>query len=78
MISFTNGATIKVNETGSILFYSPGMLIGGNINHKCNKNRAVSYYIEVQYTRLDTRYNIYIGYNSPGAILCKSITSYIE
>lgn len=45
--SFTNGATIKVNETGTILFYSPGMLCGGNVTHKCHKSRGVSYYLEV-------------------------------
>ena len=46
-VSFTNGATIKVNETGTILFYSPGMLCGGNVTHKCHKSRGVSYYLEV-------------------------------
>jgi RNA 3'-terminal phosphate cyclase-like protein len=45
--SFTNGTTIKVNETGTVLFYSPGMLTGGTVTHKCHKARAVSYYLEV-------------------------------
>jgi len=42
--SFTNGTTIKVNETGTVLFYSPGMLTGGTVTHKCHKARAVSYF----------------------------------
>ena len=46
--SFTNGTTIKVNETGTVLFYSPGMLTGGTVTHKCHKARAVSYYLEVR------------------------------
>ena len=45
--SFTNGTTIKVNETGTVLFYSPGMLTGGTVTHKCHKGRGVSYYLEV-------------------------------
>jgi RNA 3'-terminal phosphate cyclase-like protein len=43
----TNGTTVKVNETGTVLFYQPGMLIGGDITHECSKNRSVSYYLEV-------------------------------
>ena len=36
-----------MNETGTVLFYSPGMLTGGTVTHKCHKARAVSYYLEV-------------------------------
>jgi len=43
----TNGTTIKVNETGTILFYSPGMLTGGVIEHECRTERAVGYLLEV-------------------------------
>ena len=51
--SFTNGTTIKVNETGTVLFYSPGMLTGGTVTHKCHKARAVSYYLEVCCIKID-------------------------
>jgi RNA 3'-terminal phosphate cyclase-like protein len=43
----TNGTTIKVNETGTILFYSPGMLTGGVIEHECRTERAAGYLLEV-------------------------------
>lgn len=45
--AITNGTTVKVNETGTILFYSPGMLIGGDVTHSCSKVRSVGYYLEV-------------------------------
>jgi len=45
--SFTNGTTIKVNDDGTVLFYSPGMLSGGTITHRCHRSRGVSYYVEV-------------------------------
>ena len=45
--SVTNGTTVKVNETGTVLFYSPGMLVGGSVTHACLPDRSVAYYLEV-------------------------------
>lgn len=43
----TNGTAIEVNETGTSLFFRPGLLYGGEISHECCKLRALSYYLEV-------------------------------
>ncbi|KAK2179271.1 hypothetical protein NP493_500g00016 [Ridgeia piscesae] len=42
----TNGSTIEVNETGTAVYYQPGMLTGGSIQHDCNIQRAIGYYLE--------------------------------
>ncbi|XP_052264676.1 RNA 3'-terminal phosphate cyclase-like protein isoform X2 [Dreissena polymorpha] len=43
----TNGSNIVVNETGTSLLYHPGLLIGGNIEHECNLQRSIGYFLEV-------------------------------
>jgi len=43
----TNGSRIEVSETGTSLYYQPGLLYGGVIDHECCKLRAVGYYLEV-------------------------------
>ena len=43
----TSGAVIEINETGTRISYRPGILIGGSIEHECNLNRAIGYYLEV-------------------------------
>ena len=59
----TNGSRIEVNETGNhtcihiyiymlyiigtSLYYNPGLLQGGKIEHDCNKQRGIGYYLEV-------------------------------
>lgn len=43
----TNGTTIEVNETGTSLYFMPGLLYGGDFSHECCKLRAISYYLEV-------------------------------
>ncbi|KAL4235710.1 rRNA-processing endoribonuclease [Mactra antiquata] len=43
----TNGSNIVVNETGTSLRYHPGLLIGGQIEHQCNLQRSIGYYLEV-------------------------------
>merc|ERR1712193_313777 len=40
--SFTNGTTVKVNDDGTVLFYQPGMLSGGQVKHQCHRNRGVA------------------------------------
>jgi len=42
----TNGSRIEVNETGTTLFYKPGLLAGGPIDHDCNPQRSIGYYLE--------------------------------
>ncbi|XP_067295902.1 RNA 3'-terminal phosphate cyclase-like protein [Pseudorasbora parva] len=42
----TNGTRIEINQTGTVLFYQPGLLSGGSIEHECNVQRSVGYYLE--------------------------------
>lgn len=42
----TNGTKIELNETGTSLFYSPGLLIGGDLEHDCSLQRSITYYLE--------------------------------
>lgn len=43
----TNGSVFEVDESGTRLSYSPGLLIGGTIQHDCGLGRSMSYYLEV-------------------------------
>ncbi|XP_008554925.1 RNA 3'-terminal phosphate cyclase-like protein [Microplitis demolitor] len=42
----TNGSKIDLNETGTSLYYSPGLLVGGDLEHDCNLERGIGYYLE--------------------------------
>jgi len=42
----TNGSRIEVNETGTALYYQPGLLTGGDIQHDCNVGRGLGYFLE--------------------------------
>ncbi|TKS84622.1 RNA 3'-terminal phosphate cyclase-like protein [Collichthys lucidus] len=42
----TNGSRIEINQTGTVLFYQPGLLHGGPIEHDCNMQRSIGYYLE--------------------------------
>ncbi|XP_017266171.1 RNA 3'-terminal phosphate cyclase-like protein [Kryptolebias marmoratus] len=42
----TNGSRIEINQTGTVLFYQPGLLYGGPVEHDCNPQRSVGYYLE--------------------------------
>ncbi|KAF5292854.1 hypothetical protein FQR65_LT11106 [Abscondita terminalis] len=42
----TNGSIIELNETGTSLFFQPGLLHGGRIHHDCSLNRGIGYYLE--------------------------------
>jgi len=42
----TNGSRLEVNETGTSLYYQPGLLIGGQVEHECNLSRGIGYYLE--------------------------------
>merc|ERR1712131_252767 len=42
----TNGTRIEINQTGTVLFYQPGLLYGGTVDHDCNPQRSIGYYLE--------------------------------
>ncbi|KAM8872034.1 RNA 3'-terminal phosphate cyclase-like protein [Synchiropus picturatus] len=42
----TNGSRIEINQTGTVLFYQPGLLYGGSVEHDCNLQRSIGYYLE--------------------------------
>ncbi|CAK9830050.1 Probable RNA 3'-terminal phosphate cyclase-like protein [Anthophora retusa] len=42
----TNGSRIELNETGTSLYYSPGLLNGGELEHDCSLQRGIGYYLE--------------------------------
>ncbi|XP_056147204.1 RNA 3'-terminal phosphate cyclase-like protein [Lampris incognitus] len=42
----TNGTRIEINQTGTSLFYQPGLLYGGVVDHDCNPQRSIGYYLE--------------------------------
>ncbi|XP_043270964.1 probable RNA 3'-terminal phosphate cyclase-like protein [Venturia canescens] len=42
----TNGTKIELNETGTSLFYCPGLLIGGELQHDCSLQRGITYYLD--------------------------------
>lgn len=37
----TNGTIIELNETGTQLFYQPGLLNGGTFHHDCSLQRGI-------------------------------------
>lgn len=37
----TNGTIIELNETGTSLFFQPGLLCGGNVEHDCSNQRSI-------------------------------------
>lgn len=43
----TNGTNLDVNETGTDLYFQPGLLIGGVVDHECCKLRGIGYYLEL-------------------------------
>ena len=42
----TNGSRIQVSETGTTLTYNPGLLVGGKVEHDCDPERGIGYYLE--------------------------------
>ncbi|XP_063919917.1 probable RNA 3'-terminal phosphate cyclase-like protein isoform X2 [Zophobas morio] len=42
----TNGSVIELNETGTSLYFQPGLLHGGTFSHECSTQRGVGYYLE--------------------------------
>lgn len=43
----SNGSTIDINDTGTAIFYRPGLLHGGHIQHTCSLERGIGYYLDV-------------------------------
>lgn len=46
MEKLTNGTSIRINDTGTIIELKPGVLEGGRVSHSCPPSRAVSYFLE--------------------------------
>uniref|UniRef100_A0A8C9AV26 RNA terminal phosphate cyclase like 1 n=1 Tax=Prolemur simus TaxID=1328070 RepID=A0A8C9AV26_PROSS len=42
----TNGSRIEINQTGTTLYYQPGLLYGGFVEHDCSVLRSIGYYLE--------------------------------
>uniref|UniRef100_A0A0N4ZR32 RNA 3'-terminal phosphate cyclase-like protein n=1 Tax=Parastrongyloides trichosuri TaxID=131310 RepID=A0A0N4ZR32_PARTI len=43
----TNGVKITINETGTVVNFEPGVLIGGSISFDCGTERSISYFLEI-------------------------------
>lgn len=43
----TNGSRVELSESGTSLYFQPGILIGGQITHNCSTQRGIGYYLEV-------------------------------
>lgn len=37
---------VRLSPQGTTLFYQPGLLSGGPVEHDCNTQRAIGYYLE--------------------------------
>ncbi|XP_075452959.1 RNA 3'-terminal phosphate cyclase-like protein isoform X1 [Ascaphus truei] len=46
MDKITNGSRIEINQTGTSLYYQPGLLAGGSLEHDCSLQRSIGYYLE--------------------------------
>ncbi|ETW00577.1 18S rRNA biogenesis protein RCL1 [Aphanomyces invadans] len=44
--SITNGSQIEINETGTVLKYAPGFIVGGTIDHDCGTKRSIGWFLE--------------------------------
>ena len=42
----TNGTKVEINATGTSLYYAPGALNGGFVEHECSLQRGIGYYLE--------------------------------
>lgn len=42
----TNGCRIEINETGTMLKYSPGWITGGSFEHDCGTGRSIGWFLE--------------------------------
>lgn len=44
--SITNGSIIEINDTGTSLFYQPGIIVGGKISFDCPLSKSIGYFLE--------------------------------
>ena len=42
----TNGTKIRLDKSGQSFFYQPGLLYGGNVQHECDNERGIGYYLD--------------------------------
>jgi RNA 3'-terminal phosphate cyclase-like protein len=42
----TNGSVIEINYTGTSIYYKPGIIVGGSIDHQCPNSRSIGYFLE--------------------------------
>lgn len=45
--SVTNGTRTDINETGTSLYFVPGTILGGTVEHDCSMERSIGYYLQV-------------------------------
>ncbi|CAG4959233.1 unnamed protein product [Parnassius apollo] len=43
----TNGTRVELSETGTSMYFQPGILVGGQVTHTCCTQRGIGYYLEV-------------------------------
>ncbi|KAM3957172.1 RNA terminal phosphate cyclase 1 [Aphomia sociella] len=43
----TNGTRVELSETGTSVYFQPGILTGGQVTHSCCTQRGIGYYLEV-------------------------------
>ena len=42
----SDGCRIEINETGTVIKFRPGIVMGGNITHDCGTSRAIGWFVE--------------------------------
>eukprot|EP01139_Manchomonas_bermudensis_P005059 Amastigsp_a174597_186.p1 type:complete len:371 gc:universal Amastigsp_a174597_186:1-1113(+) len=42
----TNGSIVEINETGTCVTYTPGLIVGGRFTHDCAHSRGIGYFLE--------------------------------
>jgi len=42
----TNGGEIRINETGTMVYFKPGIIVGGKISHDCGTSRGIGFFLE--------------------------------
>nr|XP_021199891.2 probable RNA 3'-terminal phosphate cyclase-like protein [Helicoverpa armigera] len=43
----TNGTRVELSQTGTSVYYQPGILVGGQVTHSCSTQRGIGYYLEI-------------------------------
>lgn len=42
----SDGSSIEINETGTLLKFKPGIVLGGEVSHECVCSRSIGWYLE--------------------------------